>query len=75
MSLLGHDKCWFEGFKVSPDNSLIVFLGKDGYMPLVSNRTKQWIGDLKMNGTVKSIVFTPDSKHLLSSGSEWLASA
>ena len=25
---------------VSPDNELLVFLGKDGYMPLVSNKVQ-----------------------------------
>lgn len=33
-------------------------------------QTKQWIGDLKMNGKVCAVAFTPDSQHLLSTGSE-----
>ncbi len=36
--LPGHDERYFESFVVSPDNELLVFLGKDGYMPLVSNK-------------------------------------
>ncbi|XP_064404926.1 U3 small nucleolar RNA-associated protein 18 homolog isoform X2 [Halichondria panicea] len=66
----GREERYFDKFVVSPDNQLLVFLGKDGYMPLVSNKTKQWIGDLKMNGRVCDVAFTPDSQHLLSSGSD-----
>lgn len=35
-------------------------------------QTKQWVGDLKMNGTVRDVGFTPDGRHLLSTGSEFL---
>ena len=35
---LGRDERFFEKFVVSPNNELLVFLGKDGYMPLVSNK-------------------------------------
>ena len=37
---LGRDERFFDKFVVSPDNKLLVFLGKDGYMPLVSNKVK-----------------------------------
>ena len=33
-------------------------------------QTKQWVGELKMNGEVGGVAFTPDSRHLLSYGSK-----
>ena len=40
--LTGREERFFDKFVVSPDNQLLVFLGKDGYMPLVSNK----VGDI-----------------------------
>ena len=37
---LGREERFFDRFVVSPDNNLLVFLGKDGYMPLVSNKVR-----------------------------------
>jgi len=34
----GHEKCYFDRFVVSPDNQYLVFLGKNGYLILVSNK-------------------------------------
>lgn len=34
----GHGKESFKKFSVSPDNKLLAFLGKDGYMAMVSNK-------------------------------------
>ena len=39
---LGRDERFFDKFVVSPDNKLLVFLGKDGYMPLVSNKVNHF---------------------------------
>ena len=36
----------------------------------IHSQTKQWVGDLKMNGTVRDVSFTPDGQYLLSTGSE-----
>ena len=33
-------------------------------------QSKQWVCDLKMNGSVKDIAFTADSRHMYSVGSE-----
>ncbi|RVW73435.1 U3 small nucleolar RNA-associated protein 18-like [Vitis vinifera] len=41
-----------------------------GYILLVSSRTKELIGTVKMNGTVRSLAFTDDGKQLLSSGGD-----
>ena len=34
-----------------------------------SPQTKQWVADMKMNGEVRGVAFTPDAKNLLSYGS------
>ena len=36
--IAGHEKCYFDRFVVSPDNQYLVFLGKNGYLILVSNK-------------------------------------
>ena len=40
INLVGREERYFDKFKISPDNQLLVFLGKDGYMPLVSNKVR-----------------------------------
>ncbi|KAJ3057671.1 U3 snoRNP protein, partial [Quaeritorhiza haematococci] len=55
---------------VSPCNRYIVVLGRDGYMMLVARDTKQWIGNLKMNGVVKTVDFSKDGRFLYSAGGD-----
>ena len=59
-----------ETFTLSPDGKLICFLGNDGYLILVNAKTHRFIGSMKMNGTVRAAAFTPDSKEILSVGSD-----
>jgi U3 small nucleolar RNA-associated protein 18 len=66
----GHRKTNISNFKISPDNTIIAFTGDNGYIHLISNKSKQWIADLKMNGNVIDVEFTPDGSHLLSTGSD-----
>lgn len=40
LTLTGRDERYFQDFVVSPNNELLVFLGKDGYMPVVSNKVR-----------------------------------
>ncbi|KAL3828011.1 hypothetical protein ACJIZ3_016813 [Penstemon smallii] len=68
--LAGREEKSLESFEVSPDSSTIAFLGNDGYILLVSCKTKELIGTLKMNGTVRSVSFTNDGQQLLSSGGD-----
>ncbi|KAE8657566.1 U3 small nucleolar RNA-associated protein 18-like protein [Hibiscus syriacus] len=49
---------------------MIAFLGNEGYILLVSSKTKELIGTLKMNGTVRSLAFADNGNQLLSSGSD-----
>ena len=53
--LTGREEKSLELFEVSPGSRTIVFLGNEGYILLVSAKTKELIGTLKMNGTVRSL--------------------
>lgn len=68
--LVGREEKSLESFEVSPDSNTIAFLGNEGYILLVSSKTKELIGTLKMNGTVRSVAFTDDGHQLLSSGGD-----
>ena len=59
-----------EVFEVSPDSSTIAFVGNEGYILLVSTKTKELIWTLKMNGTARSLAFAEDGQQLLSSGGD-----
>jgi len=52
----------------APDNPLVAFLGNEGCVPLVSLRSRQCLGDLKMSGTVRTATFSSDGQELLTSG-------
>ena len=55
--ILGRKEKSFERFTISPDGKYIAFVGNNGYIVLVSGKTKQWIANLKMNGSVRSLAF------------------
>ncbi|PPD73864.1 hypothetical protein GOBAR_DD29205 [Gossypium barbadense] len=68
--LVGREEKNLEVFEISPDSSTIAFLGNEGYILLVSSKTKELIGTLKMNGTVRSLAFADNGNQLLSSGGD-----
>jgi U3 small nucleolar RNA-associated protein 18 len=68
--LVGREEKSLEFFEVSPDSRTIAFVGNEGYILLVSTKTKELIGTLKMNGTVRSLAFAEDGQQLLSSGGD-----
>ncbi|GFY77434.1 u3 small nucleolar RNA-associated protein 18 homolog [Trichonephila inaurata madagascariensis] len=55
-------------FLMSPDGKYIVIYGKFGNIYLMSARSKEWIGTLKMNGGVHSITFNRDGTKMYSLG-------
>ncbi|ORX63246.1 WD40 repeat-like protein [Basidiobolus meristosporus CBS 931.73] len=66
----GREEKSLEKFKVSPDGEYIAFQGREGYIVLVSQRTKQWVANLKMNGQVRSIDWSADGRYLYSIGTD-----
>ncbi|RWW30656.1 hypothetical protein GW17_00004764 [Ensete ventricosum] len=68
--LTGREEKSLEVFEVSPDSSTIAFIGNEGYILLVSSRTKELIGTLKMNGSARSLAFADGGQQLLSSGGD-----
>ncbi|KAL5198715.1 hypothetical protein ABZP36_002227 [Zizania latifolia] len=68
--LTGRDEKSLEHFEISPDSKTIAFVGNEGCILLVSSKTKQLIGTLKMNGNVRSLAFADGGNQLLSSGGD-----
>lgn len=64
----GRSEKSLEHMYVDPDSDMIAFTGRNGEIALVSNKTKQWAGTLKMNGAVNAISFLENKNKLLSSG-------
>ncbi|VAI38027.1 unnamed protein product [Triticum turgidum subsp. durum] len=54
--LTGREEKSLESFEISPDSRTIAFIGNEGYILLISSKTKQLIGTLKMNGSSSGIV-------------------
>jgi len=55
-------------FDISPDGKLLAFIGRFGYIHLVSSRSKEVVKSLKMNDWCQSVVFSKDGCHLYSVG-------
>jgi U3 small nucleolar RNA-associated protein 18 len=68
--IMGREEKSLEKCVPSPDGRTIAFLGNDGYVVLVDAHTKHWIADLKMNGSVRALTFTPDGDYIIGSGSD-----
>eukprot|EP00897_Mesotaenium_endlicherianum_P005820 jgi/Mesen1/5266/ME000263S04377 len=68
--IVGRDERSLESFQVSPDGELLAFLGNDGYVSLVSQRTHQWVANLKMNGSARAAAFSPDGLELATGGGD-----
>ncbi len=69
-SIVGRKERSLEKFTVSPSGDVIAFVGNDGYIILVDGKSRQWIGDLKMNGSVRAITFSDDGEYIMGSGSD-----
>ncbi|KAJ3074414.1 U3 snoRNP protein [Podochytrium sp. JEL0797] len=66
----GREEEKFDKFAVSPCGKFLAFMGKDGYIILVSASSKQWIANLRMNGTCTAFDFSKDGRFLYSVGGD-----
>ena len=67
---MGRQEKSFESFVTCPSSSnpLIAFLGNEGCIPLLSLKSRQSVGTLKMNGTVRTAAFSASGQELLTAG-------
>lgn len=68
--VLGRKEKSWESFASSPDGRTIALLGNDGYVVLLSAKSWQTIGEVKMNGAVRAVAFTPCGGYVVASGSD-----
>ena len=68
--IVGREEKSLERCVASPDGRTLAFCGNDGYVVLFDARSKHWIADLKMNGSVRAICFTPGGEQIIASGSD-----
>jgi len=66
---LGRSEASLERALPSPDGKYIVVLGNDGTAVFVSQATKQWAFNLKINGTLRSASFSHDGSTFYTSSS------
>ena len=68
--IFGQKEKSYESFVASKLSDTMALLGQDGNIPLLSLRSRQKIGNLKMNGAVRSGAFGTDGTTLYSCGSD-----
>jgi U3 small nucleolar RNA-associated protein 18 len=68
--ILGRNEKSWEKFASSNDGSMVAFVGKDGYVVLLTTKTFNWLGQVKMNGTCRCVTFSPCSRYIIASGSD-----
>ncbi|RUS25002.1 WD40-repeat-containing domain protein [Jimgerdemannia flammicorona] len=68
--IYGRENKSLEKFSMSPCGRYVAFLGRDGYIVLVSYKTKQWVANLKMNNSVRSVAWAQDGESLWSVGGD-----
>eukprot|EP00884_Botryococcus_braunii_P017829 jgi/Botrbrau1/472/Bobra.110_2s0110.1 len=71
--IAGRQEKSLESFAVAPEGTaepLVAFLGNQGFVPLVSLRTRQSVGELKMNGSAATAAFSRDGLQLVTAGSD-----
>lgn len=66
----GREERYFDKFHVSPDGKHLVFVGTNGYLVLLSSKTKQWIGNLRMNSSASAVTFNADGSRMFTAGGD-----
>ncbi|KAJ6218613.1 hypothetical protein RDWZM_009770 [Blomia tropicalis] len=64
----GHIKYSLRGFQISPDSQFLAACDQNGHVNILSTNSKEHIAEIKMNGDVDCLAFSPDSKYLISHG-------
>jgi len=68
--LLGRKEKSLEHFVASQDGRWLAFHGSSGYVILVAAKTRQWAGEFKMSGSIRTVTFSPDGNRLMASGTD-----
>ncbi|KAM6049758.1 U3 small nucleolar RNA-associated protein 18 homolog [Theristicus caerulescens] len=66
----GVEERFLRSFELSPDGSFMLLTGTSGYLHLLSMKTKELIGTMKVNGRCTATAFTPDSSKIYSYSKE-----
>ncbi|XP_053309006.1 U3 small nucleolar RNA-associated protein 18 homolog [Spea bombifrons] len=69
-SIRGLNDKRFQQFEVSPDGSYLLLNGSAGFLHLLSMKTKELIGSMKMNGKSVKAAFTPDCSKIISNSDD-----
>lgn len=70
-----HNRFSLRGFQISPNGHYLAACDNNGYINILSTSTKENIAELKMNGEVTSLAFSPNSNYLLSHGKDGASQA
>ncbi|XP_038613323.1 U3 small nucleolar RNA-associated protein 18 homolog [Tachyglossus aculeatus] len=62
----GLEENFVKKFEVSPDGSFLLLTGTKGYLHLLSMKSKELIGSMKISGKSLASVFSPDSSKVFS---------
>jgi len=68
--VLGRNEKSWEKFATSNDGTMVALVGQDGYVVLLTTKTFNWMGEVKMNGTCRTVAFSPCSQFVIASGSD-----
>ncbi|XP_066442201.1 U3 small nucleolar RNA-associated protein 18 homolog isoform X2 [Eleutherodactylus coqui] len=68
--ILGLKERYLRNFDVSPDGSYLLFIGTSGYLHMLSAKTRELIGSMKMNAVSTQAVFSPDSSKIFSTSAD-----
>lgn len=68
--ITGRQEKSLESFILAPDSRLLTFFGDNGTAVMVDRRSKHWIANLKMNGSLRAGSYSRDGSELYTFGGE-----
>ncbi|XP_053160112.1 U3 small nucleolar RNA-associated protein 18 homolog [Hemicordylus capensis] len=60
----GLEEKFVRKFEVSPDGTLLLLSGSSGYLHLISMKTRELVGNMKINGRAVASSFSPDGSKI-----------